>query len=140
MLKRVLVLCKQELRVQCGPVRFVPLLLFSLLLSFTWIVTARLPAWESGMGLQELTFKLRHTPPVSEALAPAEIVNRLLGGLSLSGLFLAITAGLAAGLGIGTAGFLPAGRALAAAESTAGSFSFGLVTDVHYADTPPRGG
>ena len=45
----------------------------------------------------------------------------------------------AAGMGIGLAGRWPANRALSAAESAAESFSFGLVTDVHYADVPPKG-
>ena len=40
--------------------------------------------------------------------------------------------------GVGAAGLLFQGRTLSAADGAAASFSFGLVTDVHYADVPPR--
>ena len=46
---------------------------------------------------------------------------------------------VAGGIGIGAAGLSAASRLLAAPEHGAGVFSFGLVTDVHYADAPARG-
>lgn len=45
----------------------------------------------------------------------------------------------AAGVGIGAVGPLIAGSTPSAAESAAEPFSFGLVTDVHYADVSPKG-
>ncbi len=45
----------------------------------------------------------------------------------------------AAGTGTGLAGIWSASRTLSAGEGTAESFSFGLVTDVHYADVAPAG-
>jgi len=45
----------------------------------------------------------------------------------------------AAGVGIGATGLLRESRALAAAGNDADSLSFGLVTDVHYADATRRG-
>ena len=47
------------------------------------------------------------------------------------------TAGAA--LGVGAAGLLGAGRGSAAEGEAAESITFGLVTDVHYADAPTRG-
>jgi predicted phosphodiesterase len=44
-----------------------------------------------------------------------------------------------AAVGIGLVGLRPAERTLSAAESSAESFSFGLVTDVHYADVARAG-
>ncbi len=44
-----------------------------------------------------------------------------------------------AGAGAGAAGLFPRSHALSAAEPTADSISFGLVTDVHHADIPPAG-
>ncbi len=45
----------------------------------------------------------------------------------------------AAAVGIGALGLLDESRSSAAADTAAGPFSFGLVTDVHYADAPRKG-
>lgn len=45
----------------------------------------------------------------------------------------------AAGLGLGLSGLLPVRRVRSADGATAAGFSFGLVTDVHYADIAPAG-
>jgi alkaline phosphatase len=44
-----------------------------------------------------------------------------------------------AGLGLGATGLLAASRGVVAGERSGDRLSFGLVTDVHYADAPPRG-
>ncbi|MFC2171682.1 hypothetical protein ACFLU6_03505 [Acidobacteriota bacterium] len=101
MVKRTAVITRQEIRIQFRLTRFAPLLLVALALSFLWIAKARLPEWESGMGIEEYLFRIKDRPPLSETHPTATLVNYLMGGTLLAGCFLTLMAGLFNGIEIG---------------------------------------